>query len=342
MTSFLYRISSIILLLALLFSTSSKAEIDSSSLLNLLPKGTSASFIAKNLNTGQIILEHNGQTFMLPASTQKVFTALASKLSLGENFRFRTAFLTKAKIKNGVLEGDLIAKFSGDPDLSSSQLFQLVKALKQKGINKIEGNLLLDTSIFTSHDKAPGWVWNDLSICFSAPPAAINIDNNCFYVNLDANQPVGNIIKVDVPSAYPIQVFSTAYVADKSESGYCLLDAQINDNNRYQIKGCLAHQSKPFGLSLAIQDPTNYGANLIKNYLQKVGIQFSGQIKLVAQNQQAETLAKHLSQPLDLLLKKMMKKSDNQIADSLFRSIASQQYQRSASFSLAAKHLTQP
>ncbi|MGC6745570.1 D-alanyl-D-alanine carboxypeptidase [Escherichia coli] len=26
--------------------------------------------------------------------------------------------------------------------------------------------MLIDTSIFASHDKAPGWPWNDMTQCF--------------------------------------------------------------------------------------------------------------------------------------------------------------------------------
>ncbi|UQQ17349.1 D-alanyl-D-alanine carboxypeptidase [Salmonella sp. WGH-01] len=48
--------------------------------------------------------------------------------------------------------------------------------------------MLIDTSIFASHDKAPGWPWNDLTQCFSAPPAAAIVDRNCFSVSLYSAQ----------------------------------------------------------------------------------------------------------------------------------------------------------
>jgi D-alanyl-D-alanine carboxypeptidase/D-alanyl-D-alanine-endopeptidase (penicillin-binding protein 4) len=51
-------------------------------------------------------------------------------------------------------------------------------------VQRIEGNVLIDTSIFASHDKAPGWPWNDMTQCFSAPPAAAIVDRNCFSVAL--------------------------------------------------------------------------------------------------------------------------------------------------------------
>lgn len=120
----------------------------------------------------------------LPASTQKVVTALAALLQLGPDYRFVTNFETNAKLNNNTLTGDLVIRFSGDPTLTRQQIRNMVNALKQIGIHKVEGDLIVDISAFTSHDKAPGWVWNDMTQCFSAPPAAAIIDRNCFSVSL--------------------------------------------------------------------------------------------------------------------------------------------------------------
>lgn len=319
-----------------LFPTFAKAEIDTTELLASLPAGASAGFIAKNLDTGRIITQYQSDVFMLPASTQKVFTALAAKLALPSDFRFQTALLTNGKVENGIVQGDLIARFTGDPELTSGQLYQLMNELKKQGINKISGNLILDTSVFASHDKAAGWIWNDLTMCFNAPPAAINVDRNCFYVNLDADQTIGSFAKVNVPAAYPVQVFSSAYIVDKTEAPYCQLDVVVNDNNRYQVKGCMPRQAAPFGLSFSVQDPAAYAANLIKANLRRLGIEFNGKIQEPLNAQQGTLLAERWSEPLPALLKKMMKKSDNQIADSLFRIIANKLQNRPASFPLAS------
>lgn len=322
-----------------LFPTIALAKLDLTETVRKLPYGTQVGIAAKNLTTNEIIADYQSDIFMLPASTQKVFTALAAKLSLAEDFRFQTALLTNGKVENSVLKGDLIARFSGDPDLTSGQLNQLLAQLKQQGITKIEGNLILDSTVFTSHDRGLGWVWNDLTMCFNSPPAAINIDNNCFYVDLDANQPNGQLAKVNVPTAYPVQVFSQAYVVEGAEANYCQLDVVVSDNNRYQVKGCLARQAKPFGLSFAVQDPTAFGALRIQNDLKRLGIAFNGKVQQANQPQKGKLLAEHFSKPLPELIRKMMKKSDNQIADSLFRTIANQQHNRPASFQLASLSL---
>lgn len=320
----------------LVFSFCTTAQINVFPLSEYLPQGASIGVIAKNLTQNKIIAEHNSTTFMLPASTQKVFTAVVAKRVLTDKFQFETTLLTNGKVENHILQGDLIVRFTGDPDLTSGQLYTLLAELKKKGINQIAGNLILDTSIFTGHDRGLGWIWNDLTMCFNAPPSAANIDNNCFYVELDANQTIGETVKINVPAQFPIQVFGQVYVAEPQEAPYCQLDVISHDNNRYQIKGCLARQSKPFGLSFAIQDPDSYAAAIIRRQLKQHNIQFTGKVQLPTKPQQGDVIARHLSKPLPDLLKKMMKKSDNQIADALFRVIAFHYYQRPATFQLGS------
>lgn len=324
-----------------LFSPFAYTSVDVSSLNQVLPDGTSSSVIAKNLTRNAIIAEHQANTFMLPASTQKVLTALTAKLALSDEFRFETSLLTNGKVQGNTLKGDLIVRFTGDPDLTSGQLSNLLAQLKKQKITKITGNLILDTAVFTSHDRGLGWIWNDLTMCFNAPPAAVNIDNNCFYLELDANQAIGESVKINIPAQYPVQVFGQVYVASQQEAPYCQLDVMVNDNNRYQVKGCLARQNKPFGLSFAIQDPSAYGAAMIQRQLKRLGIEFNGKVQTPLMQQKGQLLAQHFSKPLPDLIKKMMKKSDNQIADALFRSVAFHYYKRPASFQLGSQAMRQ-
>ena len=310
------------------------AEVNVAPLIANLPEGASTAVIAKNIDQNKIVADYNGSTFMLPASTQKVFTAVAAKLVLGDEFKFDTALLTNGKIQNGDLDGNLIVRFTGDPDLTSGQLYDLLAELKKQGVNKINGDLVLDTSVFSSHDRGLGWIWNDLTMCFNSPPSAANIDNNCFYAELDANQAPGETVKINVPAQFPIQVFGQVYIADSNEAPYCQLDVVVHDNNRYQVKGCLARQTKPFGLSFAVQDPDAYAAAIIQRQLKRLGIEFNGKVLQPQKMQQGQLLVQHFSKPLPDLLKKMMKKSDNQIADSLFRAVAYHYYKRPASFQL--------
>ena len=75
-------------------------------------------------------------------------------------------------------------------------------------MQKIDGNVLIDTSIFASHDKAPGWPWNDMTQCFSAPPSAAIVDRNCFSISLYSAPKPDDLAFIRVASYYPVTMFS--------------------------------------------------------------------------------------------------------------------------------------
>ncbi|MBE2896667.1 serine-type D-Ala-D-Ala carboxypeptidase [Pasteurellaceae bacterium HPA106] len=319
----------------LFYAATAWPSITPSDFIPTLPQGASVALVAENLNQHQRVVQLNEQQLMLPASTQKIFTALAAKLVLGDEFTFKTALLTTGKVQNGALKGDVIVKFAGDPTLTSGQLYQLLVQLKQQGINRIDGNVWLDSTVFASHDRGLGWIWNDLTMCFNAPPSAASVDGNCFSVNLDASAKPGELVNVTIPAQFPVQVFSQVQIVDPKAAGFCNFDVSVSDNNRYTLKGCIARNPKPFGLSFAVQDPDSYAGSYIDSQLKRLGIQHSGvNVSLVPR--QGKEIAIVESKPLPVLLKKMMKHSDNQIADSLFRRIGYAYYQRPVSFQQSA------
>ncbi|MCD8475930.1 MAG: D-alanyl-D-alanine carboxypeptidase/D-alanyl-D-alanine-endopeptidase, partial [Shewanella fodinae] len=115
---------------------------------------------------------------MLPASTQKLLTAVTAWQVLGEDFRFHTRLFTTGHIKNGVINGDIYLQFSGDPRLTRAQLAQMATKLAATGVQKIAGKVVL-VGNNDSQWQAPGWVWDDLGICYAAPVSAFVIDQNC-------------------------------------------------------------------------------------------------------------------------------------------------------------------
>ncbi len=138
--------------------------------INQLPAGANLALMVQKVGAQAPEIDYHSQQMALPASTQKVITALAALLQLGPDFRFTTTLETKGNVEGGALKGDLIARFGGDPTFKRQDIRNMVAVLKKSGVQKIDGNVLIDTSIFASHDKAPGWPWNDMTQCFSAPP----------------------------------------------------------------------------------------------------------------------------------------------------------------------------
>lgn len=309
------------------------AKVDLKQSLSALPPGTQVSFLAQDMATKKKLVAHNDDFFRSPASVQKLITALAARLQLGPNFRFKTQLLSAGTIHQNKLDGDLILKTSGDPTFTHERLNQLFASLKQKGITEIKGNLIIDTSVFAGHDKAPGWSWENLTFCYNVPPSAAIVDRNCFLTELKIDQEVGELATLEIKSQAPVRVESEVLITGKLPNAaeqYCEFNIEHEHKNQYVLTGCYKQAKKPVQIKFAVQDGAEYLTQFVKRALAINKIKLTGQIQVSKKPIDSE-LPLHVitasnSAPLPVLLNKMLKTSDNLIADALFRTLGASYY----------------
>ena len=97
-----------------------------------------------DVETGLRLEELNGRSSLPPASVAKALTALYALDVLGDDYRFETKVLASGPVENGVLKGDLVLKGGGDPTLSTNHLALLAAAVKEKGIREVRGAFRVD------------------------------------------------------------------------------------------------------------------------------------------------------------------------------------------------------
>ncbi|HEX8987096.1 MAG TPA: D-alanyl-D-alanine carboxypeptidase/D-alanyl-D-alanine-endopeptidase [Rhodocyclaceae bacterium] len=85
---------------------------------------------------------------MNPASVMKLVTTYAALGMLGPAYTWKTEARVDAPVKDGVLAGNLYIRGSGDPKLTFEQFWLLLRQVRALGIREIEGDLVLDRSIF--------------------------------------------------------------------------------------------------------------------------------------------------------------------------------------------------
>ncbi|AHF78452.1 D-alanyl-D-alanine carboxypeptidase/D-alanyl-D-alanine-endopeptidase [Sodalis praecaptivus] len=294
-----------------------------------LPDGANLALVVQKVGAPQPVIDYHSQQMALPASTMKLLTALAALLQLGPDYRFTTTLEAASAPVGGVLRGNLTARFGGDPTFTRQRLRNMVAELRKQGIKQITGDLIIDTSVFASHDKAPGWPWNDLTQCFSAPPGAAIVDRNCFSVSLYSARTAGEPAFIRVASYYPVHMFSQVRTLARGDGAaqYCELDVVPGELNRYTLTGCMTQRAEPLPLAFAIQDGASYAGAILKDELQQADITLSG--TLLRQTQPSppgHILAQSSSARLHDLLHIMLKKSDNMIADTVFRMIGHERF----------------
>ncbi|PSJ40228.1 D-alanyl-D-alanine carboxypeptidase/D-alanyl-D-alanine-endopeptidase [Zobellella taiwanensis] len=294
------------------------------------PEHGQAAWLLADLGSGRIEQSHNPELLLKPASTQKLLTSLAGALALGPDWRYETRLRYRGQLENGLLVGDLLIDFVGDPSLTREQLRDL---LAGSGIRRISGNLLLNQSRFGGYDRGNGWSWNDLGVCYTAPPAALILDRNCVQGALYAR--LGQPARATVPAHQPVSVSAEVEVLGEAErrARFCELEVEMSPPNRYHLSGCTGPRQEPWPLRFAIQDLDAWGQALSRWALGQAGIALSGEIH--ASRQQAAdwpVLASHASPPLRELVQRILIHSDNLHADSLLRTLGAERFGQPGSF----------
>ncbi|MFI4955830.1 MAG: D-alanyl-D-alanine carboxypeptidase/D-alanyl-D-alanine-endopeptidase [Gammaproteobacteria bacterium] len=281
-------------------------------------------------DTGEVLINLNGRQHFTPASTTKLFTAYAALKTLGPEFTFNTnVFLDRANIHEGVYTGPVYLKFAGDPSLSSDDIAQFVKSMKDAGINSIHGTIFLDISQIPAPYYARGWVQEDLDWYFAAPISAAIIDENMMSVLLSGNPTPNQRLSARVTSNPPLPVTSYVVSATQNESDHlCQFNSSIDQNNHVTLYGCWPVSENPIGLKMAIVNPVKRAAQLLEMNLNNQLIAFSGEIKEGKTPADMQVLTSHLSEPLPELLVQVLRHSNNLYTETLAKQVGLAQFGR--------------
>jgi len=115
---------------------------------------------------------------LLPASTLKVVTTATALELLGSEFRFETVLQHPGVIEDdGTLKGDVIIK--GASEISQTFL-KGEGVLKDAGIQKVDGRIIGDASLFGTQFRPDSWQWNDLGNYHAAGACGLTFHRNHF------------------------------------------------------------------------------------------------------------------------------------------------------------------
>ena len=158
-----------------------------------------------NNTTGVAVTEVNPEIGVAPASCQKVITATTAFALLGHDYTYKTTLGYTGKIVNGVLNGNLILKGSGDPTLGSwrystaneeSVIDDFKKAVSREGIHEITGHVYADENLWQSEATPDGWNWQDIGNYYGAGARALNWRENQYDLYLRSGKNIGDPVKI--------------------------------------------------------------------------------------------------------------------------------------------------
>lgn len=184
-----------------------------------------ASLTVLNAETGEILFSKNAEKGLAPASTLKTLTSIVALNTLGEDYTWETKLAYVGRIEHGVLHGDVIVIGGGDPSLGSDRYVQSsasalltrwIGVIKRAGIQKIEGRVIGDDSLFGSDITPQGWIWQDMGNYYGGGASSLSWKENMFGVNLIPGSGEGDAVQIlrmeEVPNLKTVNEVKTGRV----------------------------------------------------------------------------------------------------------------------------------
>ena len=266
-----------------------KVEIDAI-LQKYKPKGTHVGISIFSVSRNKSLYKSNSNKPFVVASNMKLFTTATALVYLGAGFEYKTEILYRGDISaDGKLDGDIIIKGSGDPNISGRFFDGNVTAvpaywageIKEHGIQVINGDIIADDSIFDREFVHSRWPKDQLTKWYCAPVSGLSFNDNCVDVTVRPNSKPGGLISVQIkPETSYVEIINKCKTTSlKSKQYYSLYRKPFT--NQINLKGLLWSKSKPRKEWMTIHNPPLYLATVFKEILENKNIHIMGEARVI-------------------------------------------------------------
>ncbi len=242
-----------------------------------------------DLANGSEAYSYRGDVAHILASNTKLFTSAVALDRLGPSFHFETEILVGGAVTDGgILTGDLAVVGGGDPNLSGRHydgdpygpFREWASALRERGIRRIGGDLVLVHGLFADTVIHPDWPRNQLDRWYEAPVAALSFSDNCALIKVKPAARSGEPAVVEiVPALSHLGFQSTATTASRVRNPVRI--GRAADSALFTISGQIKRQAAPVDRWVTVQDPIRYFGEALRAALAEEGIEHDGNLRPV-------------------------------------------------------------
>ncbi len=283
-----------------------------------------------NTNTNDTIEEYCSKTNMTPASLQKLFTTATVLETYGTDYKIPTFLEYEGQIKNGVLEGNLFIRGTGDPTLGSRAiygnnptnfLYTWIQKVKDAGIQQINGSVIADASFFDEEAINPGWLWEDIGNYYAPGVMALAYMDNTINIVLQSGAVGSNATILKTYPEYPDIEFINYIKCTQINYDGAFVHGLPYDNKRF-LFGSIPSKLGSFGIMGDMPNPPLFLAKHFTDALISSGIAVKDSAKYIISNNPKtprNPIYTHLSKSLDTIVQEINFSSNNLYAEVLFR-----------------------
>ncbi len=299
-------------------------------------KNVSYGISVVSVKKNAVLFNYRDNDLFSIASNMKLLTTAAALEYLGPDFQYKTSIETRGRITTqGELEGDVIIRGSGDPNLSgrfySGDITAVPEswadAIRNRGIRKISGDVIADDCVFDRLYTNPGWPENQLSEWYCAPSCGLSFNDNCVDITLLPCKKPGDIVTLRVePNTAYFTIFNTCVsTSNKKEHAYSIY--RKPGTNQIFIKGKFWVNASPEKSWVNVHNPALYLATVFREALEKKGVIVGGDPRMVDEADSLDADLEKITETISTMKQTVLvtnKNSQNFYAEQIVKTLGSQ------------------
>nr|WP_277605843.1 D-alanyl-D-alanine carboxypeptidase/D-alanyl-D-alanine-endopeptidase [Glycomyces sp. L485] len=282
--------------------------------------------VVADADTGDILYDHNGDKRANAGSNNKIATAAAALETLGADYTYTTDVIGD-RPEDGVVDGDLYVRGSGDPTMLEADYDALAAELADNGVSRIDGDLVADDTAFDD-ERLGKWEWGDLQYLYASEVSALTIasgdDLNAGTVRVfvDPGAGEGDPASISMTPANDYVTVVNDAVTGAAGSGTSVSINRDKGGNTVRVTGTVAEDSNGTYGTRAVIDPAGLAASVFEDALADNGITVAGDVRTGETTPQGEqVLASRESKPLSELMAGLLKPSNSSHAEALLKTM---------------------
>ncbi|MEP7195123.1 MAG: D-alanyl-D-alanine carboxypeptidase/D-alanyl-D-alanine-endopeptidase [Saprospiraceae bacterium] len=295
---------------------------------------SSISICLLNATNGKHVASFDKKRKLIPASTQKLISCATALMVLGDSFSYVTPFEFIGRFdKDSIFKGNILIRGVGDPSFGSGILNeansinkiadQLTIALRNNGINKIIGKILVESDFIHNIAENPEWLYFDIGNYYGTGVYGFNVLENSAKISIE-KKAQSNVIQIT--NVYPAELkddlinrmYSTESISSKNNQFYVIASSICNELNVYGE--ILKSDSIKIDIKSCIPNPANLYPSILAEQLEIRGIDVISDSTILEPGYSTFNFS-NSSPPMKILVSYTLKNSNNLYCESFIHTL---------------------
>jgi D-alanyl-D-alanine carboxypeptidase/D-alanyl-D-alanine-endopeptidase (penicillin-binding protein 4) len=292
--------------------------------------GASLSVYVRDVEREEPLVSYNSTVPRNPASTMKVLTTVAALELLGPAYTWRTRAYAAGPVRDQGLEGNLVLVGGGDPFLTAERFWGFVSGLRQAGVQRIDGDVVIDNTFFQPQGDDRAAFDNKPYSSYNVLPDALLVNFQTVTISAVPDLAANTVRASVLPAPANFEIENTV----KLDPGPCRRGAGAialtmpdgPTGSRISLTGRYAAGCGQFSTTRAVMRAPDFAYGVFRTLWQQTGGTVGGGMRLGVLPPGAKLLYTQESLTLAEVIRLVNKYSSNSMARAVYLTLGAERY----------------